>query len=85
MPAMEPLWAEMVRKYDLLPHSLATLIGGSWQFLDRATRPNGTAVPPSLVSTIKLRQAGFADCLDNEESLGYWFAEMRDARVLPRW
>ena len=85
MPAMEPLWAEMVRKYDLLPHSLATLIGSSWQFLDRATRPNGTTVPPSLVSTIKLRQAGFAGCLDNEESLRYWFSEMRDARVLPRW
>jgi nucleoside-diphosphate-sugar epimerase len=83
MRAMEPLWAEMVGKHDLASYTLEQLIGGSWQFLDRATRPTGGHVPPSIVSGIKLRQAGFGDCFDNEQSLAYWFDEMRRARVIP--
>ncbi len=83
MPAMEPLWAEMVRKHDLAPYTLKELIGGSWQFLDRAMRPTGGPVPPSIVSNIKLRQAGFQDCYDNEQSLTHWFDEMRRTRVIP--
>lgn len=83
MPAMEPFWAEMVRKYGLAPYTLKDLIGGSWQFLDRAMRPTGGPVPPSIVSNIKLRQAGFQDCYDNEQSLAYWFDEMRRTRVIP--
>ena len=39
--------------------------------------------PPSLVSTIKLRQAGFGDCFDTEDSLRYWFDRMREDRILP--
>ena len=84
MGAMEHTWAEMVSKYDLAPYTLEQLIGGSWQFLDRATRPAGGPVPPSIVSGIKLRQAGFTDCYDNEQSVSYWFDEMRRARVIPR-
>jgi nucleoside-diphosphate-sugar epimerase len=85
MPTMEPVWAAMVEKHGLRPYTLDQLVGGSWQFLDRAMRAGGAAVPPSVVSNIKLRQAGFADCIDNEESLLYWFTEMRDNRLLPRW
>jgi hypothetical protein len=62
---------------------LEQLIGGSWQFLDRATRPTGGHVPPSVVSNIKLRQAGFNHCFDNEQSAAYWFDEMRRAKVIP--
>jgi nucleoside-diphosphate-sugar epimerase len=83
MPAMESVWSEIVRKHDLVPHTLEQLVGGSWQFLDRATRPGGGPVPPSIVSNIKLRQAGFADCFDNEQSLAYWFDEMRRTKVIP--
>ncbi|MBL6598078.1 MAG: SDR family oxidoreductase [Alphaproteobacteria bacterium] len=83
MPEREALWAEMVQKHDLAPYTLKQLIGGSWQFLDRATRPTGGPVPPSIVSNIKLRQAGFPDCYDNEQSLTHWFDEMRRTRVIP--
>lgn len=85
MPTMEPLWAEMVEKHYLQPYTLDQLVGGSWQFLDRAMRAGGAATPPSVVSTIKIRQAGFNDCLDNEESLRHWFTEMQDNRLIPRW
>ncbi|MDE0811570.1 MAG: SDR family oxidoreductase [Alphaproteobacteria bacterium] len=83
MIGMETLWAKMIRKHGLASYSLEQLIGGSWQFLDRATRPTGGHVPPSVVSNIKLRQAGFNDCFDNEQSVAYWFDEMRRAKVIP--
>jgi nucleoside-diphosphate-sugar epimerase len=85
MPALEDVWADITTKYELQPNSLAELVGGSWQFLDRAVRAGGEAVPPSLVSAIKIRQAGFADCFDTEDSLRYWFAEMQADRVLPKF
>ena len=85
MPAMEGIWAAITAKYNLQPHSLAELVGGSWQFLDRAVRAGGEAVPPSLVSAIKIRQAGFADSFDTEDSLRYWFTEMQANLLLPKF
>jgi hypothetical protein len=76
-------WVRIVAKHNLQPFMLADLVGGSWQFLDRAMRAGGGPVPPSLVSTIKIRQAGFGDCLDTEDSLRYWFSEMQRDLLLP--
>lgn len=84
MPALEGVWADMVARHDLRPLTLERMIGGSWQFLDRAMRAGAAAAPPSLVSTIKIRQAGFGDCIDTEDSLRYWFEEMQADRLLPR-
>ena len=84
MPQCEPEWAALVEKYGLARHTLAELIGGSWQFLDRAMRVGSAAAPPSIVSSIKVRQAGFADCFDTEETLSHWFNRAQDARLLPR-
>jgi len=85
MPNREAEWAAIVEKHGLARHTLAELVGGSWQFLDRAMRAGGAEVPPSIVSSIKLRQAGFADCFDTEDTLAYWFTRMQDAKLLPRW
>jgi hypothetical protein len=35
------------------------------------------------VSTIKLRQAGFQDCIDTQDMLRKWFKRFQDARLLP--
>lgn len=83
MPREEALWANIVAEHGLQPLTLAELVGGSWQFLDRAMRAGGGPVPPSLVSTIKLRQAGFAGCYDTEDSLRHWFGEMQASGLLP--
>ena len=37
-----------------------------------------------LVSTIKLRQAGFGDCIDTEEMFRKWFGRLVERRLLPR-
>jgi hypothetical protein len=42
------------------------------------------APPPVIVSTIKLRQAGFADCIDTEQMFRDWIAILQKQRVLPK-
>ena len=76
------VWEAIVRKHQLLPHSMEQLIGQSWQFADFAlSRTHSTS---SILSTIKLRQAGFGDCIDTEDMFRWWFAELQRRRVLPR-
>jgi hypothetical protein len=38
---------------------------------------------PILVSTIKLRQAGFPGCCDTEDTLRHWIGEMQRRRLIP--
>ncbi len=83
MPQEEDAWAAIVRRHNLRPLSLEQLVGGWWPFLDRAMRAGADAAPPSLVSTIKLRQAGFGDCIDTEDSLRFWLADMQADGLLP--
>ena len=83
MPKMEKVWLDIVEKYNLNKLTLKELVGGSWQFLDRAMRPGGRPAPPSLVSTIKIRQAGFNSCLSTDQSLRRCFEEMRTESMIP--
>lgn len=38
---------------------------------------------PVLLSTIKLRQAGFHECRDSEVSLRRWIRELQVRRLIP--
>lgn len=81
MPGKADAWDALVRQHGLVPGTLDALVGSSWQFADFAfSRTHSTA---SLLSTIKIRQAGFADCIDTEESLAWHLAELQRQRVLP--
>ena len=44
---------------------------------------SGVAGPSILLSTIKIRQAGFEGCIDTEDMLRNWFDTMRANRFLP--
>jgi hypothetical protein len=46
---------------------------------------NGTEgqQPPALMSDIKIRQAGFGDFMDTEESFRYWLNQLVERNVLP--
>ena len=83
MPKMEKVWLDIVEKYNLNKLTLKELVGGSWQFLDRAMRLGGRPAPTSLVSTIKIRQAGFNSCLSTDQSLRRCFDEMRTESMIP--
>jgi nucleoside-diphosphate-sugar epimerase len=77
-----PVWSSIVEKYRLAPYGYDELIGSSWQFADFSLGDRGGATA-SLMSTIKIRQAGFADCIDTEEMFRWWLGELQRRRVLP--
>lgn len=85
MPELSHVWDEIVAKHELLPLSMADVIGQAWQFADYAFA-YGEETPPTriLMSPVKLRQAGFTPCFDTEDSLLYWLSRMQEARILPR-
>jgi nucleoside-diphosphate-sugar epimerase len=83
MPAYEAVWARVVEKHGLQDISLERLIGSSWQFTDRAFGHGLEAPADSVLSGIKLRQHGFAGCLDTEDSIHYWLGRLQSQRLLP--
>ena len=83
MPAEAATWLRLADRNRLKLVELDALIGSSWQFTDRALG-QGLAQPAhSVLSPIKLRQHGFADCIDTEDSLLYWLDHMQAQRLLP--
>jgi nucleoside-diphosphate-sugar epimerase len=81
MPGHAATWQAIVDRYKLAPVSLERLVSGSWQFADFAfSRTHSTS---SLLSTIKIREAGFGDCIDTEVSLAWWLANLRERNILP--
>lgn len=72
-----PLWADMVRRSGLQAIPFEQM--ASWDYANMIL-----ALERDLISsTIKIRQAGFGDCIDSEESLFSWFDEMRESKLIP--
>ena len=84
MPTHEATWARIVAKHGLRSLSLEQMIGSSWQFTDRLLGYGLSDPADSVLSTIKLRQHGFAGCEDTEDSLHDWLERMQAERLLPR-
>ncbi len=88
MPKHAAQWAEIVRKYDLKsPADMHAFVGESFALTDGAFLYGGSTetsgLRATLVSTIKLRQAGFHDCIDTEDMFRKWFKRYQDLRWLP--
>ncbi len=85
MPGYSSVWDVIVARDGLRELPLAELIGSAWQFADYAFAA-GIPDPPEMVvmSPIKLRQAGFPNCYDTEDSFAYWLGQMQAERLLPR-
>jgi len=85
MPKREKEWAAIVRKYRLRsPESLAEFVGQSFIYADRNFGYGLPASPPpTLVSTVKIRQAGFQECVDTEEMFRRIFRRYQELRWLP--
>lgn len=85
LPAKEDIWRRIVARHDLRPTSLHALLGQSDQYADFCFACGaGRPPPPALVSTIKLRQAGFHDCIDTEDMLAQLIGVMQSRRFIPR-
>lgn len=84
MPAESAAWEALVSRHGLTSGPLMDFVGDSFTYADFAMAARQKAAgPPVIVSTIKLRQAGFAGCIDTETMFADWFAKLQALRVLP--
>ncbi len=83
-PQNRQAWKAIVSRCLLAELSLEQLLGQSHHYLDllNGTRL-GSKATPVLLSTIKLRQAGFQDCRDSSASLIAQIRKMTELRLLP--
>jgi nucleoside-diphosphate-sugar epimerase len=86
MPPREAEWAAIVRKHGLRsPASFKEFVGQGFTYADFQFATGKPApIPASLVSTIKIRQAGFHDCVDTEDMLRKWFQRFQELGWLPQ-
>jgi nucleoside-diphosphate-sugar epimerase len=85
MPRRAAEWAAVVDRYTLRsPRSLDEFVGDSFVYADMLFHHGSDVVrPPALVSTIKLRHAGFGGCIDTEDMFRKWFSRFQQRRLLP--
>lgn len=85
MPKRQDDWADIVRRFGLhAPVSLKEFVGQSFYYTDFLLGVGlEEAPPPVLVSTIKLRKAGFQDCMDTEDMLRKLIARFQRECLLP--
>jgi nucleoside-diphosphate-sugar epimerase len=72
-----PLWNSIVARYGLHPTPYEQI--ANWSFVDWMLNFGEEAI----LSTIKIRKAGFADCIDTHESFRRQLTKLRELRVIP--
>ncbi len=80
------IWARIAAREGLREADLEKLMGESHHYADLlfgVHAPAGAERAPVLVSTIKLRQAGFADCEDTEAMFVRLLARMGERGITP--
>ncbi|MBV40433.1 MAG: hypothetical protein CMM23_17555 [Rhodospirillaceae bacterium] len=83
MPGKAHIWERIAKEHGLRDIPYEKLVGPSWQFAD-FNFAAGKNPAPVVVSTIKLRQAGFQDCIDTEDMLVELLTQYQDEGILPR-
>jgi len=84
LPAHADAWARVAERHRLRVASMAELLGQSHHYADFCFGHRAReAPPPVIVSTIKLREAGFGECIDTERMFREGFERLRQNRILP--
>ncbi|MBT7759157.1 MAG: NAD-dependent epimerase/dehydratase family protein [Rhodospirillaceae bacterium] len=83
MPTKAHIWDAIAKQHNLRPVPYEKLVGQSWQFAD-FNFAAGKNPAPVVVSTIKLRQHGFQDCIDTEDMLIELLEQYQAEGILPR-
>lgn len=82
--ACSAAWARLAERHSLRIPVLGDLLGQSHHYVDLLLGARIGARPvPVLLSTIKVRQAGFAACRDSLASLRHWLGRMTEMKLLP--
>ena len=71
------LWDSMVARYGLFPTPYEQI--ANWPFVDYMLNFG----EETIQSTIKIRQAGFADCIDTHQSFRRQLTRLREMRIIP--
>lgn len=82
VPPLAPAWDAIRRKYALDAPDLAAFAGQSLDYVDLLMAGDRVRMP-ALVSTVKLRQAGFTETLDSETMLRAAIAALQARKLLP--
>src|SRR5258707_9348124 len=77
MSEKAPLWDSMVARYGL--HATPYEQIANWAFADWMLNFR----EETILSTIKIRQAGFADCIDTHQSFRRQLTRLRGMRIIP--
>lgn len=84
LPAKADVWNRIVRKRNLRQTKMSDLVGESHYYADFCFAYGlTTPPPPAFVSAIKLRQAGFTEFYDTEDTFTYWLHYLMQHRYLP--
>jgi nucleoside-diphosphate-sugar epimerase len=77
-------WEALRHRHNLISPDLEAFVGLSFQYADYSMRYGQTqSGPPSIVSTVKINQAGFTEMMDTEVMFRKWFKQARASRLLP--
>lgn len=78
------IWERVAQQNDLHTSKLTQFLGESHHYADILLRANSTVLQhPMLLSTIKLRQAGFTACRDTESVIIRLINEMKNRKLIP--
>jgi nucleoside-diphosphate-sugar epimerase len=77
MPSYEPIWDALIARHNLHPTPYREI--AAWNFADMIFNSTWDNVS----STIKIRQAGFHDCIDTETMFRQHFDDLADRRLIP--
>ncbi len=85
LAALAHMWPALAEKHGLVTADLDTLLGFSPQVARSWTAEvtPGKELRWNLCNTIKVRQAGFANCIDTAEMMRKYLRRYQDLRMIP--
>ena len=84
LPAHAVAWQDLVTEHKLNAPTLDAFVGDSLIYTDMFFNSGKmNPMPSPLLSTIKLRQAGFSECIDSEDMFVEWIAHLQQQKLLP--
>lgn len=84
LPAQADVWDRIVAKHDLRRLPIDEILGESHHLVDLVFGYGLEEPPPAaFVSSIKIRQAGFGECMDTELMWQHWLEDLMRRRIIP--
>lgn len=84
IPAHAGVWSRIVADQGLRPIPLHELLGESHHYADVCFAFGAkTPPPPTYVSTVRIRQAGFNVAMNTEESFCHWLQDLQRRKIIP--